>query len=330
MALHDYNLTGTLDIGFAKYDADRLGGQTFTASSSYVLGSIKVKMNRVNNPGSISVDLYYADEDGFPTGVTLSSGSTDGDTLPAISHDYWEEREITLSDLEMVEGLQYAVVFDQEATTEVNYFNMAYASGNPYAGGTTIYKSYDEWAAIPTSDLYFATYSPGTFTELTGTIAGTSVFELSSGLPAKAITPSPANTATSINLSTGFTWTNGARTDTTALEISIGTGYVEVTSGLEVAAYNLVSDYFSWGMNVSWRIISTNAYGSTTGDAWTFTTLEKGFLYPSWTLIDGGSGNGPDDGGIEGTDFLYTGFNNMITVKTFVAAAKNRIYYNTF
>ena len=177
----------------------------------------------------------------------------------------------------------------------------------------------------------FHTYPEGTEVEISGTIAGTSTFTLASGLPAKATDPSPANTATGVNLSTSFSWTNGARTDTTTLSMNVAdAGYVDIAEGLEEAAYSFAADMLNYGISVKWKITSSNAYGDTIGDEWTFTSLEFDRPYPSWVLIDGGGGDGPADDGIEGTDFLYTGINNMITVKALAAAAKNRIYYNTF
>ena len=197
------------------------------------------------------------------------------------------------------------------------------------------YVVFDYDGSLYQSDTYTFTTLDNTLVELSAVIAGTSVIAITSGLPGAPTNPSPATTATGVNISTGFSWTNGSNTDTTAILMIIGgAGYVEIVSGLEEAAFSLVSDCFRYGISVAWKVKATNAYGSTTGDEWTFTCLDLDRPYPSYVLIEGGTGYGPDETtetpGVEGTDFLYTGENNMITTKALVAVANNRLWYSSF
>jgi len=86
---------------------------------------------------------------------------------------------------------------------------------------------------------------------------------------------------------------------------------------------------FEYDTTYYWRVDATNEYGTTTGDVWSFTTLDLDPPISSWELIPGGSGSGPldDPPGVEGTDFRWLGNNNMVTTRRLVAAAYNRIWY---
>jgi len=165
--------------------------------------------------------------------------------------------------------------------------------------------------------------------ELSAAIAGTSAIAITSGLPGAPTSPSPTDAATGTNLSTGFSWTAGANTDTFTISLNVdGAGYEELSSLFEDASYSLTTDPLSYGVSAAWKVKATNMYGSTESDEWSFTCLSLDYPYPSWIAIDGG--DGPVDGGTEGTDFLYTGKNNMITTKALVAVANNRLWYSSF
>lgn len=168
---------------------------------------------------------------------------------------------------------------------------------------------------------------------LSGTIAGVSTFSLGTGLPGVPTDPSPSNAATGVNLSSGFSWTNGANTDTSTLYFSInGGGFQEVISGLEAEAYELAQDLLEYGASVIWVVGNHNDYGTTSGPEWTFTAMSNAPPVPSFWLIPGGSGNGPydDPPGVEGTDFRWYGGNNMITAKTLIAVAQNRVWFQDY
>jgi len=82
-----------------------------------------------------------------------------------------------------------------------------------------------------------------------------------------------------------------------------------------------------------WRIDSVNDDGVTEGDEWYFATIVFYPPIPSWNPVDGGNGQGPpgvdDPPGIEGTDWVWSGLNNMITIRRLVAVAKGTLYYET-
>ena len=69
--------------------------QTFTASSTYDIGSVKLKLYRIGTPGTLTVSIRATDGNGQPTGADLASGTTDGNTLTTNTSGEW--REITFS-----------------------------------------------------------------------------------------------------------------------------------------------------------------------------------------------------------------------------------------
>jgi hypothetical protein len=150
--------------------------------------------------------------------------------------------------------------------------------------------------------------------------------------PGKATVPTPEDTGTDIALSTTLEWTSGTNADTIDLYYtdpdSLDIYHLLDTS--EETTYAWTGSYRTlWGKTYSWQVNSTNFYGTTDGDVWTFTTPDMDYVISSYSLIDGGSGDGPLDGGVEGTDFRYTGLNNVITCKRLVAVARDTFYYES-
>ncbi len=72
----------------------------------------------------------------------------------------------------------------------------------------------------------------------------------------------------------------------------------------------------------SWRIDAINEIGTTEGDTWSFTALLFAPPFPTGVTLD----YGEDPPVPTGTP---TGVNNMATLKRVVAAANNKIFYET-
>lgn len=90
----------------------------------------------------------------------------------------------------------------------------------------------------------------------------------------------------------------------------------------------LISSLLGYETSYYWRVDATNEYGTTTGDVWEFTTIAFDPPQSSWRLIPGGSGNGPNDGGVQGTDWEWTAKNYITTgIRRLVAAAADAIWY---
>jgi hypothetical protein len=139
--------------------------QTFTASASYTLSSVELRMyrNSGNTPGVITVSIRATDGSGFPTGDDLCIGTTDGDSLPIVfilSEAEWRNVKFNVPII-LSSGTKYAICV---RTTENSASDTAmWVSDNTdsYAGGRDV-NSTDEgvtWSFPGISnDLLFRTY----------------------------------------------------------------------------------------------------------------------------------------------------------------------------
>ena len=167
--------------------------------------------------------------------------------------------------------------------------------------------------------------------------------------PAKASTPSPTDAMTTMTLDwSAFSWdeATAALTYDVYAGTETGEGIPDSNMTLIVAdgeLYTMAQAYMLTAMNVVypntgaavhsytyyWKVNTKNAFGVTEGDFWSFTTIDFDQPRVAYGLITGGSGAGPydDPPGVEGTDWQFTGENNLITIRKLVAAANNKIWY---
>lgn len=156
--LKDYYNTGA-DDDQAFSDLTHLC-QSFTASENYDIASIALKLFRIGSPGTITVELYLADDStNKPTGGILASGTTDGDTLTVNTNGEW--RTITFgSSYSLTNGEEYVIVCRAAGhITSVNWIKDA--SAPSYAGGQggTSNDAGFSWVMDISRDMYFKTYS---------------------------------------------------------------------------------------------------------------------------------------------------------------------------
>jgi len=145
-------------------------------------------------------------------------------------------------------------------------------------------------------------------------------------LPGKPTTPYPANAATGITLDdTTGTWVSGGNTDSYNVYYGTLSGFLElVEGGVTDLSLALVSGVFSvYGKISYWRVDAVNEVGTTTGDEWYFTTLNFDPVLPTGVTLDHSGG----EGGVPTGD--ATGLNNIISVRRLVAAANNKIWYES-
>ena len=92
--------------------------------------------------------------------------------------------------------------------------------------------------------------------------------------PVKAMNPSPANGATGVAQSTGLGWDSGGRA--TSYDVYLGTD--PVLSASELQQTQATRTYYPRGLKAGtryyWRIDAKNGQGTTTGDVWSFTTVQ--------------------------------------------------------
>ncbi len=148
--------------------------------------------------------------------------------------------------------------------------------------------------------------------------------------PAKATTPSPTNGAsnTALNLTT-LSWVKDAYTDTSEVNCSwSGSVSPFSTSSNSIALANytpLYMDRLGYSNTYTWSVDTTNEWGTTDGDDWTFDTISYAGASCSWKNYDGKT-LGPFDGGLEGVDYYWLGTNCISTVKRVVAFAADRVW----
>jgi len=133
-------------------------------------------------------------------------------------------------------------------------------------------------------------------------------------VPSKPINPTPADAADTIALGlAAIEWEDGGGADDFDVYFGVS-GDMELVSSGQAGTSFAMAVPLLYNTVYQWRIDANNAYGTTTGDVWSFTSLVFAPPLPS------GDGAGGEFGG-EG------GKNNMVTVKRLVAAANNTVFY---
>lgn len=170
--------------------------------------------------------------------------------------------------------------------------------------------AYTTYAAYDTTDTYFVVEGEWSIEE--------------DPLPGKPTTPSPADSASDVTLSsTTGTWVSGGDTDSYNVYYGTLSGFLElVEEDVTDLSLALVEGNFSvYGRISYWRVDAVNAQGTTQGDEWVFTTMLFYPPLPTGVTLDHSGGEG---GVPTGTP---TGESNMMTVRKLVVAAENKIYY---
>jgi hypothetical protein len=110
-----------------------VAAQTFTTSATtqYSVTSVRLEMLRVLTPGTVTVSVRRA-SGGVPTGVDLTSGTINGDSL-STSPQWYDIQMTTETSLEL--NSSYAIVVSAASGDAANYVCWRYASAGGYAGG---------------------------------------------------------------------------------------------------------------------------------------------------------------------------------------------------
>ncbi len=152
-----YDTSGTND--YVIY-GDEWEAQVFTASASYTILSVKVRLKRTNTLGTVTVSIR-AISASKPSGADLCVGTVDCSAISTASGGELVEFTFTTS-YALVAGTQYAIVVRALDADASNYVNWVAATGNPYANGGESDSSDGGvvWDSISTADLRFETYGP--------------------------------------------------------------------------------------------------------------------------------------------------------------------------
>ena len=154
------------DDGSALFADFAWEGQSFTIGNTGIdenfnITSLKLLLYRTGSPGTITVSIRAVDGSSLPTGADLSSGTTNGNTLPTDSGSP-EWREVTMSTYELVASTQYAIVVRAvDGTKFSQQGHWKYDQTSPtYTGGARVFSSNSgsSWTENTTRDFMFEIY----------------------------------------------------------------------------------------------------------------------------------------------------------------------------
>lgn len=282
--------------------------QTFTASSSYTIDVIVVKIKDANpfsdpsEPNDVTVSLRATEQAGHSktSNPTPANGATEVDFS-----GYVLDWDGTGDTYDVYMGPSGSLTLIQADVAESTYTTSLAEIESAMGASPIEQKIY--WRVDSTLNDQTLTGDEWNFDPR----------------PGKASSPTPSDAGSDIALTQAFSWTLGTNGTTNSLIIG-STTYLSASANV---SWTPDADAFTWDEEVTWRVDTTNAFGTTTGDSWTFTALNLDHLRLTYQSIDGG--DGPYDGGVEGVDFRWTGLNNVITVKRLVVIAKDRLFYET-
>lgn len=108
--------------------------QSFTATSGHYVDKISIIIGRrnANNLGTITLGVYGVDGGGLPTGVVLTSGIVDGNTIPDWGTETYVDFIVT--QIPITNGIQYAIVISCDAYGSSQWLEWGEAT-DAYAGG---------------------------------------------------------------------------------------------------------------------------------------------------------------------------------------------------
>jgi len=277
--------------------------------------------------GSTSSDVYFGTTSpgtfqGNQTETSFDPGTMDNDTTY-----YWRIDEINT---------------DGTTTGNVWSFTTIVAApgqaSNPSPADTATDVDVDadlSWTAgtgSTSSDVYFGTTSPGNFqgnqTATTfdpGTMANDTTYywridEINAGgtttgtvwsfttivaTPSQATNPSPADSATDVDINAVLSWTAGS--GSTSSDVYFGTTSPGTFQGNQTAT-TFDPGTMAYDTTYYWRIDEVNAGGTTTGNVWNFTTIVSvGDEIIGWWALDEGTGSTAADSTAYGNDGTLVG-----------------------
>lgn len=154
----------TNNDNYAGYnESDEWRAQTFTASGSYSVTQVALRLFRINTPGTVTVSIKATDSNGKPTGADLCSGTTDGNALTTDTAGAWVTITFTTA-YALTHNTLYAIVVKAVCPNTSDYWYWTYDDNDAtYVGGRALYNSAapaGTWNFMSgTDDYMFRTYS---------------------------------------------------------------------------------------------------------------------------------------------------------------------------
>jgi len=248
--------------------------QTFTPETTHSISSVELYIRKIADSPTVnfvSVQIQPTDGSGQPLGyggpTALINNLFASSDIEQTAYDWkWVEFDFGGS-VVLTTGVTYAIEFYYQANLGTS--PIQWAKKAPDTNYPTGQIWHWKWNGVP---------YPGEW--LDGTGEGDHYFkENGSGVPTKAKNPTPsdANSAVTLDQDT-IVWEDGGGADTYNVYYGTTSGDLTLVSFIQAGLF-----YTVWGATSGspydylavryWRIDSTNAAGTTTGDEWSFTTI---------------------------------------------------------
>lgn len=315
-------VTGTVVYGNARWGHRAISAakQETAATIEYII----IKAKRVGSSGDVTVEIWdtaYTDfseisglSDGDPISIGNLIGSKTVDSSGWSNSSYDSHTFTFASPVELPDLGIFIVSIKHPSGGLNNCISWAFPSGASY----TQIKSADGGSS---------------WTKETGITGIYQTWGTEGSAPGKPTNPSPTDAISDITLDeTPLSWDASvdASADTYEIYFRESGGDWELVGIAQVGvSWDIAFGILDYETTYEWRIDATNVYGTTTGGTWTFGSISYDQIRVSYRLISGGNGAGPydDPPGTEGTDWAWTGLNNMISVRRLVVVAYNKVYY---
>ncbi len=314
---YEYYDTGA--DGAAGFYSASWKAQTFTTTDSFTIISVKLLVYKIGSPGTVTVSIQAVDGSNKPDGSDIAGLSITDDPsgYTTDTDGLWVEYTFATPAI-LSATTRYAIVM-RTASGDIDNRVMPKAdiSSPTYTNGESLTSSNSgsSWTAVASVDILFETWGDPI-------------------IPGKPTNPSPTDTGTGITLDeTPLSWdASDPAADTYEVYFrESGDSWSLVGTAQAGVEWTIDFGTLAYGITYEWRIDATNDTGTTTGDTWSFDTIDFDQPQISYRLISGGNGNGPyaSTPGVQGIDWEYTGENNMLTVKKLVVAANNKIWHES-
>lgn len=184
------------------------------------------------------------------------------------------------------------VNWSDNATNETNYVLERSLNGTAFTVIATLpanTTSYNETGLTPNTQYYYRVKATNTTDSSVYTANASVTTPPVPSAPTKAITPTPTNGFNDVQLTNGnltLKWTGS--TNTTTYTVHFGTDPQNLTN-VATVPYSATPSYQLTNLNTAtnyyWRIDSSNALGSVTGDVWSFRALTPS-LVGNWPFSE--------------------------------------------
>jgi len=195
------------------------------------------------------------------------------------------------------------------ATTVATWTSLAWSSSlGAESYDVYLWPSSGSQPAQPTASVTAGQYTPPAFLQpLThyswqvvarnpiGTLAGPVwTFTTDNGNPLTPAAPSPADTATGVQVETPLDWADSLGATSYQVYVWLASGSKPATPTATVTSSSYAPSVWLVGNSLyNWQVVATNAFGSTSGAVWSFTSGDRypGYLIPWPKTVTMGTGD---------------------------------------